>query len=138
MSPKIEKLNENEQWKTEQRILSDAELIKTGARIKEDGRLEVANDQIEKMKEDPESRFGKWGETKEYQGEKVRFSVRWVDYDNRYEIYIPDIEKVIGLGTDREFAERIYNFVSGLRGKTAEGVQNSVIRLIETLEATGN
>lgn len=134
-------LSEDEQRKTAQRILSDAELIKGGAKIKEDGRLEVKDKQIEKMKEDPESRFRKWGETKEYNGEKVPFSVQWVEYPGYegYEIYIPDVKnpinQIVGLGRDREFAERIYNFVSNLRGKTAEGVRNSVNRLLEDLEA---
>jgi hypothetical protein len=102
-------LTEDERRKTEQRILSDAELIKEGAEVKEDGRLEVTKNQHTQAKnEHPKTRF--YGETETRRGAK--FSVGWDQYAKEYSLYIPGTadpgDEVILLGTNREFAEGVY------------------------------
>src|SRR3989344_3526116 len=88
-------LSNEEMENTESRMLSDAELIKGGAKIKEDGRLEVTKSQVgtaefDHKKEIMESLRGEnYEDATEVFGRPMR--VRWDEDYNEYTLYFDGI-----------------------------------------------
>lgn len=102
-------LTEQQIKQTESRILSDAEFIKDGAKIKASRRLDLTADQLENAKQKME---GPYFEEINING--IEFRVSWDEWDNYYTIYFPQLnptEQVIRIGKNRETAKQVFDFV---------------------------
>ena len=115
-------LTEEEKEKTKSRMVSDADLVKGGAEIRDDGSLEVTNDQIRNAKQEMESEQGHYLEKASING--VDFSVGWDNGYRDYTIYFPQIEfgenayeqgvsdQVLRISENREIAKKVFDFVN--------------------------
>ncbi len=109
-------LTREQKEKTKSRMVSDANLVKGGADIKDDGSLEATKDQIRNLKQEMESEQGHYFEKTSVNG--IDFSVDWDKGYHDYTIYFPQIElgdnayeqgifdQVIRISENRETAKK--------------------------------
>lgn len=115
-------LTEDEKEKTKSRIKSDADLIKGGAEIRDDGSLKAKGHQIRDAKIEMDSEKGHYFEKATVND--IDFSVAWDDGYRDYTIFFPQIEldenaygqnifdQVLRINEDRETAKKVFDFVN--------------------------
>lgn len=117
---KFNPLAEDQKKKTKSRLVSDAELIKGGAEIRDDGVPGLTEEQIKKAKQEMEGEKGYYLEQAEVNG--INIQVYWDEDFKNYTIYFPQIktgeeasekgvsDQVIKIDEDRKTAQKVFEF----------------------------
>lgn len=138
-----ETLTPEEREMTKERILSDADLIKSGADIGDKGEIQISPQQYEMKMQEME---GPYVASKTIGG--VEYDLRWDDENKVYELYFPgmpdtgdgSLDSTLRVGYDRKVAEIISQKIDELakQGKDATYIRHYVEGYWDNIQETSD